>query len=407
MPNEPQAPLEQRSQSGGALRSPWLLVLAALAALPLRAQEPAPAPTPPAVRAERDAAQARLAAAKAEREARLKAEFEAATVELRAAVVRYAAELQRLQEARVPREQWPPHPNAQHYARFEALAREDQPDALRWCLGAIGQLATTPAEAAERKADVYARLVVVHPDQPWMPEVARWLQSDASPGGLGFERANLLLATLSDATTVKANRAAALAARAAILAPRLDPDSRAEHARVVRELAEKHSDTPAGASAKGALFQAEHLAPGRTPPDVEAVDTEGRRFRLSDYRGKVLVLDFWGFWCGPCVRSLPDLAQLAARHAGDPFALVGVATDDDLATFRERAREAQVSWRNAWAGGTRGEWPVSWGVQRYPTIYVFDAQGTVRFVDVRGEELARAVRTLIEEQRAREARSAR
>ncbi len=100
------------------------------------------------------------------------------------------------------------------------------------------------------------------------------------------------------------------------------------------------------------------------------------------------------------MRGLPHLKELVKLHASDPFALVGVATDQELGEFQRKARDNGVSWRNAWAGGTMGTWPTSWGVQRYPTVYVLDAQGVVRFVDVRGEDLDRAVKTLLDEMRA-------
>lgn len=348
-------------------------------------------------------AQEAAARAKAAEAARLKADFDRYTLELRAAIAGFQNEIAGLQQHGVSREKWPPHPNVVHYPRFEELAVQDQPDALRWCITTVGQLGLDAAAAAEKKNEIYARLVVVHPDQPWMADIARWIQSDATAAGIGFERADELLRVLADATRVRATRAAALASRSALLSTRTDPASRAEYAQLLRELAEKHGDTPAGAAARGEIFRAEYLVPGRTPPDVVAVDVEGQSFRLADYRGKVLVLDFWGFWCGACVRSLPHLKELARVHAADPFALVGVATDADLPEFRSKARENGVTWRNAWAGGTMGTWPVSWGVQRYPTLYVLDANGVVRFVDVRGEDLGRAVKTLLGEMRAAKA----
>lgn len=100
------------------------------------------------------------------------------------------------------------------------------------------------------------------------------------------------------------------------------------------------------------------------------------------------------------MRALPHLSELVKLHKDDPFALVGIATDPSLPDYTTRARAAGVTWRNAWAGGTSGAWPMSWGVQRYPTVYVLDARGVVRFVDVRGEALSNAVRVLIAEQRA-------
>ncbi len=100
------------------------------------------------------------------------------------------------------------------------------------------------------------------------------------------------------------------------------------------------------------------------------------------------------------MRSLPHLKELVQLHKDDPFALIGIATDADLKDFTSRARIADITWRNAWAGGTSGAWPTAWSVQRYPTVYVLDGKGVVRFVDVRGEALSNAVQALLVEQRA-------
>lgn len=390
-----------RSTRASAHRASFALLAVLALAGAAGAQKP-PAPAPATAPAPADDAAAKAAAAKAAEAARLKAEFDRTSSDLRTAIAGFQSQAVGLQQGNVPREQWPPHPNTVFYPRFEALAVQDQPDALRWCLSAVAQIGLTSPEVAERKHDIYARLVVMHPDQPWMPDVARWLQSDARADMLGFERGEQLLRALLEGTTVPATRAAAIAGLAAILAPRTDPASQAEAARLNRELAEKHADTPAGAAAKGQLFKTEYLAPGRTPPDIAAVDTDGKPFRLSEFRGKVVVLDFFGFWCGPCVRELPHVKQIAEKHAQDPLVVIGIATDADLAEFQRKARDAGVTWRNAWAGGTSGTWPTTWGVQRYPSTYVLDAQGVVRHVDLRGDALAKAVEALLAEMRAKD-----
>lgn len=288
----PTPPTGRGAHRAGAGRA-FVLALARAFALALilggllAARAPHQAPVPPA--------QDPAAAAKAAEAARLKADFDRYAAELRTAVAGFQAEIAGLQQRGVAREKWPPHPNVVHYPRFEELAYQDQPDALRWCLTALGQIGVDARTVAEKKAEIYARLVVVHADLPWMSDVARWIQSDGTDAGIGFVRADELLQILAESSQ-KATRAAALAARSALLSARTDPASRAEHARLVRELAEKHADTPAGAAAKGELFKAEFLVPGKTPPDVVAVDTDGKPLRLADYRGKVLVLEFWGFW---------------------------------------------------------------------------------------------------------------
>ena len=66
--------------------------------------------------------------------------------------------------------------------------------------------------------------------------------------------------------------------------------------KLLREVIERWPDTSYAADAKGYLFEAEHLQVGMVAPDFEATDQDGTKFKLSDYRGKVVLLDFWGFW---------------------------------------------------------------------------------------------------------------
>lgn len=73
-------------------------------------------------------------------------------------------------------------------------------------------------------------------------------------------------------------------------------DSRERGLALLREVVERYPDSDAASDAKGKLFRHENLVVGKVVPDFEAVDVDGNAFRLSDYKGKVTVLDFWGFW---------------------------------------------------------------------------------------------------------------
>ena len=84
----------------------------------------------------------------------------------------------------------------------------------------------------------------------------------------------------------------------------------------------------------------------------------GKELRLAHYRGKVVLLDFWGDWCIWCMRMVPHEKDLVKRMEGKPFALVGVNSDP-----RERAKESVkkngISWRSFFNGGSPGG-PISW-----------------------------------------------
>jgi len=143
------------------------------------------------------------------------------------------------------------------------------------------------------------------------------------------------------------------------------------------------------------LFEMKYLAIGKRPPDIVGQDFDGFEFRLSDYRGKVVVLDFWADWCPHCKEMYPTHRKLVEKNRRNPFALLGVNADT-----RERARQAndlhRFPWRNWWDGPS-GPIASEWNITSYPTIFVLDHRGIIRFKDVRGADLDRAVEVLLAE----------
>ena len=79
--------------------------------------------------------------------------------------------------------------------------------------------------------------------------------------------------------------------------PQSEPRADVAPARALLEaLSKDYSDTKYAVQAKGYLFELDHLQVGMVAPDFESTDQDGQKFKLSDYRGKVVLLDFWGFW---------------------------------------------------------------------------------------------------------------
>src|SRR5262249_55424033 len=115
---------------------------------------------------------------------------------------------------------------------------------------------------------------------------------------------------------------------------------------------------------------------------------------------KIVVIDFWGWWCPNCVAMVPKEKEMVERLKNEPFALIGIATDQSKDEFKKRCTERGVTWRNSWQGNTKGPLCTDWGITSYPTVYVLDAKGVIRYVDVRGDDLSKAVDTLLAEMRA-------
>jgi hypothetical protein len=95
----------------------------------------------------------------------------------------------------------------------------------------------------------------------------------------------------------------------------------------------------------------------------------------------------------------PHERSLVKKLADKPFALIGVNSDSDLEKLHERMEEENITWRSFWngPGGTTGPISARWNVQGWPTIYVLDADGVIRYKNVRGEAMDEAIDELLKE----------
>lgn len=137
---------------------------------------------------------------------------------------------------------------------------------------------------------------------------------------------------------------------------------------------------------------------GDMAPEIEGEDVKGEAFRLSEYRGQVVVLDFWGLWCPHCRTMFPTGRAMVERLAEQPFVWLGVNSDRDREHLKTAMKREQINWRSFWDGGSpSGPIAAAWNVLGWPTIYVLDAQGMIRFKNLRGSELEVAVEQLLAE----------
>ncbi|MDZ4289171.1 MAG: TlpA disulfide reductase family protein [Prosthecobacter sp.] len=133
---------------------------------------------------------------------------------------------------------------------------------------------------------------------------------------------------------------------------------------------------PLGDQASRMMFEMTNLAVGSQVPDIEGKDLDGNAFKLSDYRGKHVVLMFWGGWCHACHGVLPLMNQLTTDMKDKPVAVLGINTD-----IPEEARQAfqqyHVNFRN-WSDGTTGG-PITtlFNLRNFPTIYLIDPKGII------------------------------
>ena len=121
-----------------------------------------------------------------------------------------------------------------------------------------------------------------------------------------------------------------------------------------------------------------HGTVGGTLPEWTGRRLDGTKQPLSDYKGRVLMIDFWATWCPPCIAVLPDLRQLVSDLPSDKFALLAISVDAELATVTRFMEKEPMPWDN-WHVGVSSEIERILGVGGFPTYLLVDADGTILF----------------------------
>jgi thiol-disulfide isomerase/thioredoxin len=115
---------------------------------------------------------------------------------------------------------------------------------------------------------------------------------------------------------------------------------------------------------------------GNPAPEVEGTDLDGKKVKLSSYKGKVVLLDFWATWCGPCISMIPHEREMVAKLKDKPFVLLSVSLDKNKSDLTEFLATEKMPWAHWWDGS--GAVAKVFKVRPIPTLYLIDAKGVVR-----------------------------
>ena len=124
---------------------------------------------------------------------------------------------------------------------------------------------------------------------------------------------------------------------------------------------------------KGSILD---LSVGKAAPEVNTLDIDGKKVKLSDLKGKVVVLDFWATWCGPCKSMIPHTRELVKKMDGKPFVFVSISADEEKQTLEDFLKKTPMPWTH-WYSGMGGV-VEDWDIEGYPTIFILDAKGVIR-----------------------------
>lgn len=164
----------------------------------------------------------------------------------------------------------------------------------------------------------------------------------------------------------------------------------------VKKLAEELIDLDASPFyvnyGEGYLHEMTKLRVGQKAVNFEAKTLNGENVSLSEMEGKLVLLDFWATWCGPCIPEIPNLKMLSEKYDNDKFEIISISLDQDKEALTEMIEEKEIEWKQVHQEKTwEGEIAEFYNVAKLPRKYLINPEGEIVAKDIRGEEMIEEV----------------
>ena len=138
------------------------------------------------------------------------------------------------------------------------------------------------------------------------------------------------------------------------------------------------------------------LARIRVAPDFHVTALDGKPISMGSLTGKVVLIDFWATWCGPCKQALPHLKEIAKKFEGQPLVVISISLDQDEPTWKNFVAQNGMTWAQYRDGSFDGPIATAFAVKAIPTTFTIDAQGFLQDQQVGDGEIEAKLKKLID-----------
>jgi len=171
---------------------------------------------------------------------------------------------------------------------------------------------------------------------------------------------------------------------------------------VIRQIKKDYPNTAVGRDADGIINTIQQheesrkirrtLTNGAKFPDFSEKDVLGNPLSVSKYEDKVVLVEFWATWCGPCVAELPNIIKAYKKHHSNGFEVIGISLDQDEQKLKSFLKTREIPWAQYFDGkGWQNNLAAKYGIDSVPATFLLDRQGKIIGQGLRGEALEEAL----------------
>lgn len=145
------------------------------------------------------------------------------------------------------------------------------------------------------------------------------------------------------------------------------------------------------------LFGKAQIKIGASVPEIALLNVKDSMVTLSSFKGKVVLIDFWASWCGPCRQANPSVVRLYKKYKDKGFEVFGVSVDESKAAWIKAIKQDKIKYTQVNnKGGLYSKVLELYGVEQIPTSFLLDKKGKLVAIDAEGKELDKLVNQLLQ-----------